>query len=97
MMNPQPAGERGTLHRVADLRTVISRAVRAERVRAGLTQEALGRAVGWERWVVSDIETGERTVAAEELPGLCAALGVTLDQLLRDADPADLRALGLRS
>jgi hypothetical protein len=41
------------------------------------------------------VETGTRRLNADELPDLCAALGVTLSRLLTDADPADRAALGL--
>jgi transcriptional regulator with XRE-family HTH domain len=44
---------------------------------------------------VSDIETGRRTITAADLPRLCEAFGIVLSELLRRADPHDLKALGL--
>jgi len=77
------------------LARVLARAVRAERARAGLSQDVLAERLGWSRQVVTSVETGTRRLNADELPELCAALGVTLARLLTDADPADRAALGL--
>lgn len=73
----------------------LARAVRAERARAGLSQSELAERMGVHRNVIWKIESTERRVNADELPELCAALGVTLAQLLARADPDDLRRLGL--
>ena len=67
----------------------LRQAVRAERHRAGLSQAKLAEAMGWSRQVVSAVETGTREVMARELPALCAALGVTLRQLLDRVPQAD--------
>jgi transcriptional regulator with XRE-family HTH domain len=80
---------------VADLHEVLAAAIAAERRRRGLTQAGLGSLIGWPQSSVSKVERGVRAVLAADLPALCDALDVTLEQLLRDADMADLRALGL--
>jgi len=77
------------------LAVALGRAVRAERARAGLSQEELGTLLGWSRRTVANIEAADRGVTIDELPALCAALGVPLARLLADAHPDDLRRLGL--
>lgn len=74
---------------------VIARNVRAERARRRWTQSELGERVGWPRSSVSDVESGRRKVASDELVALCRAFGVPLAELARGAEPDDLRALGL--
>jgi hypothetical protein len=44
---------------------------------------------------VSAIERAVRSVAVEDLPVLCGALGLPLSRLLQDAEMADVRRLGL--
>jgi transcriptional regulator with XRE-family HTH domain len=83
------------------LGSVFARNVRAERVRAGLDQEQLGkRIIGldgkpWSRSKVSDLETGRRKVTADDLAPVCAALGLSLLQLAQGLDKSDLSTLGL--
>jgi transcriptional regulator with XRE-family HTH domain len=84
----------GTVRRVTPLGTVIQRAIRAERARVGLTQSELAKRLGWSRQVITNIENGDRSIGVHELPALCKALGVTLNELSRDADPEDRAALG---
>lgn len=45
--------------------------------------------------MISAIETMTRKVSVDELPEICDALGVTLDQLLARAPDEDRRRLGL--
>jgi transcriptional regulator with XRE-family HTH domain len=78
----------------ADLRDVLTRNLRAERTRAELTQPELADRLGWTRDMVSKMERGQRTIGAHELPALCEALGCTVRDLLRGADPQDLAAFG---
>jgi len=73
----------------------VARNVRAERVFQNLTQVQLGERVGLAGGTISDIETGRRTLTADDLPLLCEGLGVSLAELARRADPKYLRALGL--
>jgi transcriptional regulator with XRE-family HTH domain len=77
------------------LALTLARAVRAERSRHGWSQTRLGEALGWSQSKVAAVEAGTRRLNADELPDICTALGVTLERLLTDADPADLAALGL--
>jgi transcriptional regulator with XRE-family HTH domain len=78
-----------------DLGAVIAANVRGERARLGLTQVQLGERLSMSGATVSDIETGRRTITASDLPLLCEALGISLSELLRRADPHDLEVLGL--
>jgi transcriptional regulator with XRE-family HTH domain len=75
-------------------RHALIRAIAAERVRAGLTQEALGEKLGWSRRTIQNIEAGEREVLAHELVDICRALDVTLDLLTVRAAAADREVLG---
>jgi transcriptional regulator with XRE-family HTH domain len=77
-----------------DLAFAIARGIRAERGRAGLSQQALATRLGWSRATVGAVETMERGVYAHELSQICKALGVTLDQLLARAPEEDRRNLG---
>ncbi len=74
---------------------VAARAVAAERTRKGWSQAELADRLRWARSTVQRVETGERNITLDELPALCATLGVTLRELLRDAPAAELRKLGL--
>lgn len=73
----------------------LRRGIRAERSRAGMTQGELAERMGWARPTTSAIETGQRSVLAHELPGICDALGVTLAKLVQDAPEEERRKLGL--
>lgn len=73
----------------------LRRAVRAERVRLGLTQEELAARIGRPRSRVTAIETGGRLVTVGELADLCVALGCTLGVLLQMAPEQERRALGV--
>jgi transcriptional regulator with XRE-family HTH domain len=77
------------------LARTLARAVRAERSRLGWSQARLGEALGLSQSSVAAIEAGIRRLNADELPELCATLGVPLRRLLADASSEDLKALGL--
>lgn len=77
------------------LNHTLMRGIRAERVRAGLTQAQLAERLKWSRKTVMGIETGDRQLLAHELSDVCRALGVGLRTLLVTADEADLEALEL--
>lgn len=74
---------------------VIAASVRAERAFHGWSQRELADRLGWSTGMVSDLETGQRKVLADDLPQLCAAFGITLGQLVARAEADDVRALGL--
>lgn len=76
-----------------DLRTVIARAIRAERTYAGLHQQDVADALGLSRSAITRIENGTRPLGVEELYAICRLLGVGLPQLLARADPRDRRVL----
>jgi transcriptional regulator with XRE-family HTH domain len=81
---------------VPDLGDVVAAAIRAERARLHLSQQALADQLGWPRSRLGDIEIGRRNVTVADLPPLCAALGVGFVDLLTRADPTDLAKLRLR-
>lgn len=70
-------------------------AVRAERARRRMTQAQLAEMVGWSTGTLADLEAGRRRVGLDDVPRICGALGVPLVEMVRGADPADLRMLGL--
>jgi transcriptional regulator with XRE-family HTH domain len=77
------------------LALVVRRAVRAERVRAGLSQAQVAERLGWSRQAYAALEQGTRRLGLAEVPEVCSAIGTTLARLLIDASPDDRRALGL--
>lgn len=79
----------------AALSAIVARNIAAERVRRRWTQADLAERMGVTRGAVSTWETGTRVVGLDLLVPLCRALDVTLADLVRGADPDDLRALGL--
>lgn len=81
--------------RVPTLRSVAAENLRGFRARRRMRQADLGEALNIAARTVSTIEAGDRELTLSELPVVCRALGVTLEQLLDGADEADLRALGL--
>ena len=81
---------------MASLGDVIAANVRGERARKRLKQEELAARLGWSQSSVSDLESGRRKVTADDLPMLCEAFGIDLAELVRGAEEADLRRLGLR-
>jgi transcriptional regulator with XRE-family HTH domain len=81
--------------RVPTLSDAIAANVRAERARHRWRQEDLAEKAGLSRSTIGYIEAGRVKVTADYLPGLCRAFGVPLADLVRGADPDDLRALGL--
>ena len=58
--------------------------VRALRVARGLSQEELAQNAGLHRTYVGGIERGERNISLVNIKKLAAALGVTLDSLMKD-------------
>ena len=79
----------------SELAWTIGRAIRAERSRADVTQEQLAEAIGVSRPTVAAMELGNRRLYADEIPDLCRALGITIDDLFRKASDDDRRAIGL--
>jgi transcriptional regulator with XRE-family HTH domain len=86
---------------VSSLSDVAAAAIRAERARLGWRQEDLARRLGVDARTVGYLEEPDpakrrQSVTLEQLPALCRAFGRSLAELLADADPEDLIALGLR-
>jgi transcriptional regulator with XRE-family HTH domain len=77
------------------LARTLARAIRAERGRAGLSQQALAARLGMNRSTITQIENLTRRVYADELPEICEALGVSLADLLGRVEDADRRRLRL--
>jgi transcriptional regulator with XRE-family HTH domain len=55
---------------------VVSDAIRAERLRQGLSQEELARRTGLHRNSISAIERGRRNIGLESLVKITRALGI---------------------
>jgi transcriptional regulator with XRE-family HTH domain len=81
-------------HSVAD---VVARNIRATRSWQRVRQADMAARMGISRPTLSAIEAGRRAVTVEDLPTLCAILGVTLHDLFRGVDAETLRVLGLGS
>jgi len=64
----------------------FGRAIRARRLRAGLSQEAFAHEIGLHRTYFSAIERGERNPSFRNLVRISEGLGVPLSALLRDAE-----------
>jgi transcriptional regulator with XRE-family HTH domain len=80
---------------VADLRSVIAGNIRAQRARLKLRQADVGDPLHLGQSAMSALELGHRDVTMPELLIICRVFGVPLTTLLRDADPEDMRTLGL--
>jgi transcriptional regulator with XRE-family HTH domain len=78
---------------VTDLSAAIADCVRGERSARHWTQAYLGKLVGISGTTVSDIENHRRLIAVDELPKLCEALDLSLVELVRRADDADLQRM----
>lgn len=72
---------------------VVPRNVAAERARKRWTQRELAERLGWARSTLSEFESGQRAVFANDLGLLCEVLGVNLLKLAEGAD--EIQALGL--
>lgn len=67
----------------ADVRAQLGQAVRAERVRRGLSQEELAERAGLDRTYISGLERGTRNPALTTQQKVASALGVPLSTLTR--------------
>lgn len=77
-------------------RRLLAQNVRVLRLMRGWSQEALAEAAGLDRSYVGDIERAERNVSLDCLERLARAFGLTLTDLVREPDPAELGAQLLR-
>lgn len=71
-----------------DVRRQLGLAVRAERLRRGLSQEELAERAGLDRTYVSGLERGTRNPSLTTQHKVADALGVPLADLLASADTA---------
>ncbi|GAA2926253.1 hypothetical protein GCM10010458_05230 [Microbacterium luteolum] len=69
-------------------RLLVGAAVRNERLRAGLTQEALALESGVTRNMLIHVEHGNRGVSFERIYDLAEALGIDAAALMPPSDPA---------
>jgi transcriptional regulator with XRE-family HTH domain len=68
------------------MRAAFGLAVRQQRIQVGISQERLAELAGVERAYVSALERGKRNPTLLTQLRLAAALGVTLKQLIGDAE-----------
>jgi transcriptional regulator with XRE-family HTH domain len=61
-------------------------AVREQRLRRGLSQDALADLAGFQRTYLSEVETGRRNVTLVNIGRLAAALGVGIGELMVTAE-----------
>lgn len=73
------------------LDTRVRRRLRELRTERGLTLTDVAERANIDVSTLSRLESGKRRLALDHLPGLAAALGVTVDELLGAAPPADPR------
>lgn len=78
-----------------ELDDLVAGNVRAARARSKLSQEDLADELGWDRAIVSRIETGRRRIHLADAIALCEALEIELHQLLAGINAETLRKLGL--
>jgi len=67
----------------------IGKAIRTNRLRAGMTQSQLAAVISRTGKFLSEVETGRTRISEAELAKLATALGVSPDRLLK-ADPVEL-------
>ncbi|GAB3251426.1 helix-turn-helix domain-containing protein [Kineosporia babensis] len=75
---------------------VFARAIAAERAAHGWEQKDLAQATGLSPSIIARIETAKRSVSLREAMRIAEALDVTIDHLLRRAEPEDRSRFGLR-
>ena len=68
------------------LARAFGKAVRDERERQGLSQEALGDAAGLDRTYVSGLERATRNPTLATMERIATALGVKLSKLVAEAE-----------
>jgi transcriptional regulator with XRE-family HTH domain len=71
---------------VADLRKSLGLAIRASRLKVGLSQERLAELATLDRTYVSSLERGRRNPALSTLERVAEALQVDLSELMRAAE-----------
>lgn len=64
----------------------LASAIMEKRLQMGLSQEDLAKRAKLHRTYISDVERGERNISVESLRRLAVALGVSMWQLLKQAE-----------
>ena len=64
-----------------DVKKEFGATIKRERMRLGLSQEALAERADLHRTYITDIERGTRNLTLESIAKLAAALGVSIGQL----------------
>ncbi|MDP2712045.1 MAG: XRE family transcriptional regulator [Solirubrobacteraceae bacterium] len=72
----------------------VRRRLRELRTERGLTLQQVAERAHIDLSTLSRLEAGKRRLALDHIPALAAALGVSADQLLGSASPADPRVRG---
>jgi transcriptional regulator with XRE-family HTH domain len=72
----------------------VRRRLRELRTERGLTLQQVAERAHVDVSTLSRLEAGKRRLALDHLPGLAAALGVTVDELVGSAPPQDPRVRG---
>lgn len=67
-----------------DLRLHFAARMRAVRLSAGLSQEALAEACGLHRTYIGSVERGERNISIDNIERIAVSLGVAPSALLGD-------------
>lgn len=75
-----------------ELQRAVGRNLRRVRTQRGLSQEQFGEFVGWHRTLVGAVERGERNLTLKSVERVSIQMGVDPLDLLRDPEPAPLRA-----
>jgi transcriptional regulator with XRE-family HTH domain len=71
----------------------LGKRVKEERLRVGLTQEALAETVGLSAVYIGQIERGERKLSLESLVSVANALNVSVESLLRDSTEGNINSI----
>jgi XRE family transcriptional regulator, regulator of sulfur utilization len=74
------------LDQTEPLLAAFGAAVREQRLRRGLSQDALADLAGFQRTYLSEVETGRRNVTLVNIGRLAAALGVGVGELMATAE-----------
>ena len=74
---------------IAAFHADVGRRITAARKDAGLTQDALGRAVGLSRASICNLENGAQQTTLHTLLAICEAVGVTLSALVEGSAAGD--------
>lgn len=81
---------------MVDLSSTFAANARGIRAHRRLRQQDVAERAGIGRSTLSLIEGGGRRITLEDVLAVCTGLGVTLGDLLADADPEMLRTIGVR-